>query len=123
MEGNAMTQSVSIGRLMELLSASPPGALPEEASRLTLAMASESDRLVEVTFPPANEVLDVYRHRFESIDEFRESRVGWELFFSSLEGMALPVGLLSVVVGEWRATILVDADMKRILACLARPPR
>ncbi|MER7931545.1 MULTISPECIES: hypothetical protein [unclassified Streptomyces] len=115
-------KQVTVGKIAELLSAFRPAALAEDIDRLVAELASESDSVVEVTFPPAKEVLDVYQHRYDSIDEVRDSRIGWELFFPALEDSDGRVGLLSVRVGELGAIVLVDETVELVLAALIRRP-
>ncbi|MGW4698967.1 hypothetical protein [Streptomyces sp. NPDC004285] len=113
-------KQVTVGKIADLLSVFRPAALVEDVDRLVAALASESGRVVEVTFPPAKEVLDAYQHRYDSIDEVRESRIGWELFFPALEYSDGRVGLLSVRAGELGAIVLVDETVELVLAALIR---
>lgn len=113
-------KQVTVWHIAELLSAFRPAALLEEVDRLVAALTSESDSVVEVTFPPAKEVLDIYRYRYDSIDEVRDSRIGWGLFFSALEDSVGRVGLLSVRASELGAIVLVDETVELVLAALIK---
>lgn len=113
-------KQVTVGSIAKLLSAFRPTALVEDVDRLVASLASNSDSVVEVTFPPAKEVLDIYRYRYDSLDEDRESRVGWETFFAALEDSDGRVGLLSVRAGELGAIVLVNESMELVLAALIR---
>ncbi|WP_329249300.1 hypothetical protein OG223_18005 [Streptomyces sp. NBC_01478] len=121
MEANTVKQ-VRIESIAELLSAFRPAALAEDVDRLVAALASKSDSVVEVTFPSAKDVLDIYRHRYDSLDEVRELRVGWEIFFPALEDSDGRVGLLSVRAGELGAIVLVNESVDLVLAALIRRP-
>jgi hypothetical protein len=77
---------------------------------------------VEIGFPLAADLLGIYRHRYQSIDEFRESRYGWDIFFSVLENRQGRIGLVGINCAGWRFVILVSEDLKTALACLRRPP-
>lgn len=115
-------KQVRIESIAELLSAFRPAALAEDVDRLVAALASKSDSVVEVTFPSAKDVLDIYRHRYDSLDEVRELRVGWEIFFPALEDSDGRVGLLSVRAGELGAIVLVNESVDLVLAALIRRP-
>ena len=115
-------KQVTVGSIADLLSAFRPAAFVEDFDRLVAALASNSDSFVEVTFPLAKEVLDIYRHRYDSLDEVRESRVGWETFFPALEDSDGRVGLLSVRTGKLGAIILVNESVEFVLAALIRRP-
>jgi hypothetical protein len=118
MEGNVVKQ-VTVASVAELLSAFRPADLADDVDRLIVALAAESGSVIDVTFLPAKEVLDVYRYRY-SIDEIRDSRIGWEIFFSVLEDLDCRVGLLSVRAGELGAIVLVDESVELVLAALIR---
>jgi hypothetical protein len=76
----------------------------------------------EVGFPLAAELLDIYRYRYQSIEEFRVNRYGWRGFFSALEAAAGRVGLLAIRHSGWRFIILLNENLDAALACLCRPP-
>lgn len=82
----------------------------------------DSVREVEVGFPLAGDLLNVYRYRYQSIDAFRRNRSGWNGFFSALESCQGRIGLLSIGHSGWRFIILLSEDLDTALACLCRPP-
>src|SRR6266550_1384408 len=58
---------------------------PECADAIRAVIPDDSARQAEVGFPLAANLLDIYRYRYQSIEEFRVSRHGWPGFFSALE--------------------------------------
>jgi hypothetical protein len=100
------------------------GALvnPECAEAVRSVIPEDSTRQVEVGFPAATELLDIYRYRYQHIDEFRTSRYGWKEFFASLDRSEGRVGLLGINWSGWRFTIILSDNLDTVLACLCRPP-
>jgi hypothetical protein len=80
------------------------------------------EREVDVGFPMAFQLLEIYRYRREGIEGFRASKHGWETFFSVLEGTDGRIGLLAIRYSGWRFTVLVDEDLSKACACLYGPP-
>lgn len=87
-----------------------------------LIIPSDSAQEVEVEFPRAEELLNVYRSRYRSIDQFRTNRSGWDGFFSTLENCQGRIGLLSISHSGWRFILLLDESLNTARACLCRPP-
>ncbi|TYC66435.1 hypothetical protein EH183_42770 [Streptomyces sp. CB01881] len=108
---------VGASRVSELLAQFRCDDLEENVKRLTAALAVDSEALIGITFTPAHELLDIYRYRY-STDEIRESRTGWDEFFSTLEGRDSPTGIASVKIGEVAAIVLFDKEVKSVLAAL-----
>ncbi|SRR6266567_4604375 len=95
---------------------------PECADAIRAVIPDDSARQAEVGFPLAANLLDIYRYRYQSIEEFRVSRHGWPGFFSALEATTGRVGLLMVRCSGWRFIVLTDENLDAALACLYRPP-
>ncbi|ARQ69196.1 hypothetical protein CAG99_10270 [Streptomyces marincola] len=96
----------------------PPGQV-ERAGRFLVALAAEPDTEVEVTFPEASDLLDVYRQRYAFHGESAK-HYGWCEFLSALEVEDGAVGLLSVRAAGMSAIVLVDKQLECVLAALLR---
>lgn len=115
-------QSIARRRLAQLIEQAGVDAPAQVVEQLTQALFSDPDADIEVTFPHANELLEIYRHRFESLPEVRESRIGWDSLFRALSRAEGRVGLLSIISEPWRVTVIMDESVGSVLACLIRDP-
>jgi hypothetical protein len=95
---------------------------PECVKAIRLAIPEGWAEEAEVGFPLAADLLDVYRYRYQSIEEFRVNRYGWRGFFSALETTVGRVGLLTIRCSGWRFIIILNENLDVALACLCRPP-
>jgi hypothetical protein len=77
-------QSIARRRVAQLIAQAGVDAPAQIVEQLTQALFSDPDADIEVTFPRASELLEIYRYRFESLPKFRESRVGWNSLFRAL---------------------------------------
>ncbi len=82
------------------------------------AMIDSLDHIISVGMGPATKLMPTYRHRHESIKEFREGNFGWRGFFNALGETKELVGLLSVQGGGWRMIILLNESSDSVLASL-----
>ena len=95
---------------------------PECAAAVSSAIPDASAQEAEVGLALAASLLDIYRHRYRSIEAFRISRYGWPGFFSALEAAPGRIGLSAIRSSGWRFTILLNDNLDTALACLYRPP-
>jgi hypothetical protein len=95
---------------------------PECAEAARAVIPDGSAQQVEVGFPLAADLLDIYRYRYQSIEAFRVNRHGWPGFFLALETAAGRVGLLAIRCSGWRFIVVTDENLHAALACLYRPP-
>ncbi|MFI8516876.1 hypothetical protein ACIGEZ_03435 [Streptomyces sp. NPDC085481] len=115
-------QSIARRRVAQLIEQADVGGPAQVVKQMTQALLSDPDTDIEVTFPRASELLEIYTHRFESLPEFRESRIGWDSLFSALRRTEGRVGLLSVISEPWRAIVILNESAESVLACLIRVP-
>jgi hypothetical protein len=94
---------------------------PECMDAIRLVIPDGSAEEADVGFPLAAELLDLYRYRYESIEDFRVNRRGFDGFFAALEAVAGRVGILSLRRSGWSFIILVNENLDAALACLWRP--
>ncbi|MFI5792645.1 hypothetical protein [Streptomyces sp. NPDC051677] len=113
-------QSIARRRVAQLIAQAGVDAPAQIVEQLTQALFSDPDADIEVTFPHASELLEIYRYRFESLPEFRESRVGWNSLFRALSQAEGRVGLLSIISDPWRVIAILDESAESVLACLIR---
>lgn len=95
---------------------------PDCAEAVRSVIPDGSAEQAEIGFGLAANLLDIYRYRYQSIEEFRINRYGWHGFFSALEFASGRVGLLIIRCSGWRFTILLNENLDAALACLCRPP-
>lgn len=93
--------------------------VPREALAL---MVDSLEQAVPVGMGPAATLTPTYRHRYESIKEFREENFGWRGFFDALSEAKEPVGLLAVRGGGWRMILLMNESSDSVIASLVRSP-
>lgn len=114
--------SLTVGAVRGLL-LSETSEISTECARVVRSALIEGDPTeVKPTFPVASEVLEVYQYRCDAIDGLKESRFGWDEFFSSLSRASGRVAMLSIMASGWRLLILLDESVQKALACLCRPP-
>ncbi|MFG2845875.1 hypothetical protein ACGF12_22295 [Kitasatospora sp. NPDC048296] len=85
-------------------------------------MLDSLEQTVSIGIGPAAKLTSTYRHRYESIKEFREESFGWRGFFNVLSESEESVGLLAVRGGGWRMILLLNESSASVVASLVRPP-
>lgn len=115
-------QSIARRRVAQLIEQADVDVRAQVVKQMAQALRSDPNSDIEVTFPRASELLEIYMHRFEALPEFRESRIGWDSLFSALRRTEGRVGLLSVISEPWRAIVILDEATESVLACLIRDP-
>ena len=122
-EGPEMTMTrVTWSTVKRLVVAEGSQVEPRCVEAVRSVIPDGSPEEAEVGFPLATELLDIYRYRYQSIEEFRTNRYGWPGFFSALEAAAGRVGLLAISWSGWKFTILLNENLDAALACLCRAP-
>ncbi|WP_406207733.1 hypothetical protein OH807_35380 [Kitasatospora sp. NBC_01560] len=108
---------MSASKLSELLKQFRCDDLEESVRQLSAALEVDPEATFGITFPQAGELLDTYRYRY-SMDEIRDSRRGWDGFFSVLEGKNSPIGMVPVKIGKLAAIMLFDEGVESVLSML-----
>jgi hypothetical protein len=115
-------QSIARRRVAQLIERADVDAPARVVEQLRQVLFNDPDAAVEITFPHARDLLEIYRNRFESLPEFRETRIRWDSLFRALSRSEGRVGLLSIVSEPWRVTVILDESVESVLACLIRDP-
>src|SRR5262249_17049157 len=99
------------------------GVEPECADAVRSVIPDDPTQQADVGRGLAAGLLDIYRCRRQSVEEFRVNRYGWPGFFSALEAaVSGRVGLLAIRHSGWSFIILLNENLDAALACLCRPP-
>ena len=106
-------------RLRDLLVNPTSLASPDCIETAITALPEQMTGTVEVKVGPAAELLDVYTYRYNSVEGFRDAKTGWDQFLGILRRNTGRIGLAALSAGDQKFIILLDEELRRVLACLA----